>query len=432
MSEVPKEWELKNLGDISTIERGISWSKRNESKIKTSDSIPVLRIGNIQERHLDLNDVLFLTEVSDNQISKHKVSKNDILLVGSNGNRDLVGRSCKINKDTDFIYASFLMGIKKISHEIDPDYLLYYLNSPQGWNFIRNSTSTGVGINNLKISKLRETPIAFPKKIETQKNIVQKLDYILGQLEEKKKILLDIKNKNKKRINDLYEQIYGEIITKYFESQEVKNNSIYQQFEDVCILNPSKSELVNFDENMEVSFVPMKAVDSVEGIIKTPEIRHLTEVKKGYTYFRENDVIFAKITPCMENGKSAICKNLKNKLGFGSTEFHVLRPKDIVLSEWIYYFVRQNKFRKHAEKVMSGSAGQQRVPISFIQSYKIPIPSIKIQKKILEEIKNARKSVLQIQDNIQPLFNQLKNSDEYLHKLNNSILYKAFSGKLVP
>ena len=421
MSEliVPEGWKLKTIEDIcETITSGgtpsrsdssyfngdIPWVKmtdlKNDLILDTKERLTKKGIKNSSAKIFPKNTVLIAMYTFD-------MGKTAILGVDAATNQAICGLQCK--------------------NDVLPKFLLYFIKSHQ--NQIKKLGSGGAQPN-INQSKVKSLCIPMPP-LETQKKIVQKLDHILGQLEEKKKTLSEIANKNENRINLIYEQIDGEIITKYFESQEVRENSVYHTFEDVCILNPPKSELTNFNENMEVSFVPMITVDDVEGVIKTPEIRRLKEVKKGYTYFRENDVIFAKITPCMENGKSAIGKNLKNKIGFGSTEFHVLRPKDMVLSEWIYYFVRQNKFRKHAELVMSGSAGQQRVPISFIKSYEIPIPDIRIQKKIIEEIKNSRKSVLQIQDNIQPLFNRLKNSNEYLNQLNNSILDKAFSGKLV-
>lgn len=417
--EVPKGWQLSKISEVGKIITGSTPNTKNSEFY--GDDFPFYKPAD-----LDSGDII---SISRNGLSKEGIKharflqKNSILVtcIGSIGKSSMINKPGACNQQLNAITVN--------EEHFLPKFIFYWIKSNSFQNLMnRYANSTTLPIINK--SKFKNLPVIYPD-IKTQNKIIQKLDYVLGQLEEKKKTLSEIANKNENRINLIYEQIDGEIITKYFESQEVRENSVYHTFEDVCILNPPKSELTNFNENMEVSFVPMRTVDDVEGVIKTPEIRRLKEVKKGYTYFRENDVIFAKITPCMENGKSAIGKNLKNKIGFGSTEFHVLRPKDMVLSEWIYYFVRQNKFRKHAELVMSGSAGQQRVPISFIKSYEIPIPDIRIQKKIIEEIKNSRKSVLQIQDNIQPLFNRLKNSNEYLNQLNNSILDKAFSGKLV-
>ena len=148
---------------------------------------------------------------------------------------------------------------------------------------------------------------------------------------------------------------------------------------EVCDINP---KIQVTDDHVEVSFVPMQNV-SEDGIIYLSETRLYGEVKKGFTSFHNGDVLFAKITPCMENGKGGIVKNLKNGLGFGSTEFHVLRPhSDIVLSDWLYYLTSWPVFRKECEKNMTGSAGQKRVPKSFLEEYKLFLPPMETQRHI--------------------------------------------------
>ncbi|MBI4489856.1 MAG: restriction endonuclease subunit S, partial [Deltaproteobacteria bacterium] len=118
----------------------------------------------------------------------------------------------------------------------------------------------------------------------------------------------------------------------------------------------------------------MSSVDEETGTIADLQVRPFGEVRKGYTYFGEGDVLFAKITPCMQNGKASIVRGLTDGIGFGSTEFHVLRPKDDVLSEWIFYFVRQERFREEAQRKFRGAVGQQRVPQEFLEEYSIPVP----------------------------------------------------------
>ena len=109
---------------------------------------------------------------------------------------------------------------------------------------------------------------------------------------------------------------------------------------------------------LEVSFVPMEGVLESGGI-SNMEKKNLGEVKKGYTYFADGDVLFAKITPCMENNKGAIAEGLINGVGMGSTEFFVLRPKDSLDKDFIYYLSMSKTFRRRAERWMQGSAGQK-------------------------------------------------------------------------
>ncbi len=111
----------------------------------------------------------------------------------------------------------------------------------------------------------------------------------------------------------------------------------------------------------------------------------------------EGDVIFAKITPSMQNGKSAIARGLVNGLGFGSTEFHVLRPGREVLPEWLWYFVRQRSFREEARNHFRGSAGQQRVPASFIEQCEIPLPSVDEQRRLVGRIREGFDRLNEIQ-----------------------------------
>lgn len=160
----------------------------------------------------------------------------------------------------------------------------------------------------------------------------------------------------------------------------------WKRLSEVCALNPRKNEIGSKPDSAEVTFVPMSAVDESFGAITRPEIRKKGEVYKGYTYFAERDVIFAKITPCMENGKSAIALGLINGIGFGSTEFHVLRPGPLVTSEWLHKFVRRKGFKEHAQKHMRGAAGQQRVPADFLREVDIPIPPLPEQKRIVGRI----------------------------------------------
>lgn len=126
------------------------------------------------------------------------------------------------------------------------------------------------------------------------------------------------------------------------------------------------------------------------GEFDASEIKNYSEVKKGFTNFQNGDILFAKITPCMENGKGAIAHNMKNGIGFGSTEFHVLRPDtDKITSEWLYYLTTWKTFRKEAERNMTGSAGQKRVPKTFLENYVVNLPDIDTQKsenKILRKV----------------------------------------------
>ncbi|MFW9917514.1 MAG: restriction endonuclease subunit S [Candidatus Thorarchaeota archaeon] len=172
----------------------------------------------------------------------------------------------------------------------------------------------------------------------------------------------------------------------------------WKYLNEICKINPRRPQIEREDNKM-TSFVPMSSVDEAEGRITDLQKKPFAEIRRGYTYFEENDVLFAKITPCMENGKSAVARQLIDSFGFGSTEFHVLRHSEFVIPEWIHLFVRRERYRTEAKKNFRGAVGQQRVPADFLKKTLIPLPpSTEIQIRIvarieslLSEIKEARK-----------------------------------------
>lgn len=191
---------------------------------------------------------------------------------------------------------------------------------------------------------------------------------------------------------------------------------------EVANINPRLDKKLFVDE-LEVSFVPMSAVGAEDGQVDISEVRKFGDVKKGYTAFQEKDVLFAKITPCMENGKMAVVPKLKNNLGLGSTEFHVLRPLEEVLPEYIYYFVSSKQFRADAEHNMTGAVGQRRVPTTYFQKVSIPLPKYDEQKKIVVKIE-------ELFSELDSGIASLKTAQEQLKIYRQSLLKHAFEGKL--
>lgn len=159
---------------------------------------------------------------------------------------------------------------------------------------------------------------------------------------------------------------------------------------DVCDRKPSKGEARRrLADTDKVSFVPMNELGIHQKYFEAAETRPLSAVAGSYTYFADGDVLLAKITPCFENGKLGIAHGLENGIGFGSSEFMVLRPKSELLPEYLYYFLDQEPFREVGAKAMTGAVGHKRIPPEFVEALQIPLPPLEEQRRIVAALDKA-------------------------------------------
>lgn len=191
---------------------------------------------------------------------------------------------------------------------------------------------------------------------------------------------------------------------------------------DIAEINPRRPALERADDE-PTTFVPMEAVDGLTGVMDASRTRSFSEIKKGYTYFEEGDVVFSKITPCMENGKHAIATGLIDGIGFGTTEFHVLRPLGLLDATWLQSYLRRPEILHEAVNHFTGAVGQRRVPPSFLEELEIPLPPLPEQERIAAIITEQLAAVERAR----------KASEEQLATINAlppSMLRQAFSGAL--
>ena len=196
-----------------------------------------------------------------------------------------------------------------------------------------------------------------------------------------------------------------------FDPEGLPANWLAIPIHEICSFNPKHSK--EFDDDLEIAFVPMAAVDAMSGTIAEQDVRRLGKVRKGYTHFADGDVIFAKITPCMENGKSAVAIHLTSGIGCGSTEFHVLRSNGTVIPEYLHRFLRQESYRNYAAQNMTGVVGQRRVPKQFLLESPGGVPPLNEQRRIVTKIealtahsRRARKAL----DDVSKLIAQFRQS----------------------
>ena len=371
------EYKKVRLGDVCEFVRNGASIKQNPL---CKNGIPITRIETISNDKFNF-DRLGYADITDEKYSDYYLRDSDVLLSHINSAKYL-GRSVMYKKvnDTPIIHGMNLLCLRFIQERYYPAFFVYYSQSNPAKAYIGNNTKLAVNQASITASAIKEMPIPLPP-IETQKQIAATLDKVTKIITENKKLL----EKYDLLIKSRFIEMFGDPVTNPMGWDE-KPLSSY------CIVNPKKNELGNVSDDYEVSFVPMPLV-SEKGDIDSSNIKRFGEVKKGFTYFYENDVLFAKITPCMENGKGCVAKNLKNKIGFGSTEFHVLRPIDgISTSEWLYRVTTFKAFRKDAENNMTGSAGQRRTPKEFFDKYKIGLPPLELQQQFAAFVHQIDKS----------------------------------------
>jgi len=383
--------KFERLGNICTVRNGYAF----KSELFNEDGVPVIRISDINGNYVTSENSI--RTPYDKAFEAFKLSKGDILIAMSGATTGKYG----IYSSDEIGYQNQRVGcfVIKDKSVLDNNYLLQTLK------FLKpkiERKAHGSGQPNISAKAIEDFEILLPPLPDQLHiaNILSKAENLIAKRKESIRLLDEF-------LKSTFLEMFGDL-----KGEKVPLST-------ACIVNPKKSEINSLDKNIDVSFVPMAFV-SEKGDVDLTQTKKLEDVWTGFTYFRENDVVFAKITPCMENGKGAIMKNLKNGIGFGTTEFHVLRPiEGVSTSEWIYHLTMQHSFRKKAEQNMSGSAGQKRVPSDYFDKVKVVMPPIELQTQFA-----------QIVEKTEALKTQYQQSLQGLEKLYGSLSQKAFRGEL--
>ena len=258
-----------------------------------------------------------------------------------------------------------------------------------------------------------------------QQRIVDRIESLFAKLDEaKEKVQAVADSFETRKAAILHKAFTGELTAKWREEHGVGMESWEQcSLSDVCTVNPKKADTKDLPDELEVSFFPMSALSEIYGEITDPQTRLLKEVRSGFTNFSEGDVVFAKITPCMENGKSAVVGKLVNDIGYGTTEFFVLRCSDRLYNRFLYHLVRDKLFRDKAKAVMAGAVGQQRVPKRYLETYKLNLPKFNEQREIVRILDGSFAKEQQTKEAAEAVLEQID-------LMKKSILARAFRGEL--
>ncbi len=400
--KLPDGWKWVKLGDVCQTTSGGTPSRSFPSYYE--GNIPWVKSGDLNDGLISETDESITQQAIDNSSAKiFPVGTLLVAMYGATvGKLGVLAIEAATNQAVCGIFCRELL--------IDRNYLFCYLLQ-QRRQLIESSF--GGAQPNISQDIIRATKIPLPPLAE-QKRIAAILNEQMEAVEKARKA------------TEAQLEAAKELPAAYLRA--VFNSPEAQKWEklklgECCQINPRRpSDLIREDSHA-TTFVPMSAVDEQLGSISKPEIRPFSEVRKGYTYFAEWDVLFAKITPCMENGKNAIARNLIDGIGFGTTEFHVIRPGVNITPEWIHKFLRQPDVIKAASKTFTGAVGQQRVPQIFLENLEIPLPPLPEQKQIAAELSSKIA-------NVETLKKSLKSQLEAISKLPSAILRKAFNGQL--
>ncbi|WP_172423168.1 restriction endonuclease subunit S [Paenibacillus larvae] len=377
--------------------------------------------------------ITFIKEREFSKVSKGYTyfQENDILFAKitpcmENGNTVIA--KGMLNK---FGFGSTEFYVLRPSNIVEGRFIYYLLRSEKFRKEAKAVMSGAVGQQRVPKKFLIDYPLCLPP-LNEQKRIADKIESLFAKMDIAKRLIDEAKESFELRRAAILDKAFRGELTKEWRLSQVE---ILPNLEtkipygwkhvilsDVVQVNPRRTKLQHISDEQECTFVPMGAVSEISGTIEEPEVKSFVIVKKGYTYFEENDIIFAKITPCMENGKTALASKLINGFGFGSTEFHVIRAKQHINNKYIYFLLRSSKFRYEAKMHMTGAVGQQRVPKSFLENYKFQLPPVEEQAKIvdlLEKIYDKEDKALVIE--------QL---EESIKLLKQSIVQKAFRREL--
>ena len=418
---IPENWCWCKIAFISNFERGITFPASAREHEATKTNIPCLRTTNIQDE-LKIEDLLYIDK-SYMKNNEEKYVRSDDIIMSSANSKELVGKvSYVYGIPFPMTFGGFILIIR--AKKINSRYLFYYLrlNFLCG-KFMGESTQT-TNIANINTTKLKNLGLPLPP-ITEQQRIVDHIERLFSKLDEaKEKVQAVVDGFELRKSAILHKAFTGELTNQWRQVHNIGLDSWeYVELGNICKVNPKKIDTTDLSDDLEVSFFPMSALSEIYGEITEPQTRQLKEVRTGYTNFSEGDVVFAKITPCMENGKSAVIGKLVNDIGFGTTEFYVLRCGPKLYNFYLYHLLRDKHFRDEAKAVMTGAVGQQRVPKSFLEKYILHLPSVPEQKEIAQRLDETFAREIKISGIAESVLTQI----DYTKK---SILSRAFRGEL--
>lgn len=303
--------------------------------------------------------------------------------------------------------------------QINPHFLALMTTTPEFIIFCNNASNGTTNRHYLQESLFLEQKIPLPS-LDEQNRLIDSYNLKISQAEQQEIQALELEqsieeylfkelkirqithNKRAKGLNfTTFENldVWGADKLLHGSVNDILKSTVYpnQKLSHLLEVNP-RTDLSSLKNEDNMSFIPMKNVSDTYGKI-TKSDEGVKSDSQGYTKFQENDLIWARITPCMQNGKSAIARELVNGFGYGSTEYHVLREKNKGFSiVFAYHLLRTQTVLQDAINYFTGSAGQQRVPKSYLENLLVPVPPLEKQKEIANHISDLKEKIKNLKE----------------------------------
>lgn len=382
---IPEHWTFDRIKNKGTVNGRVGWKALKASEYVDSGYF-FLATPNIKSREIDFMNVNYITYERYIESPEIMLKVDDILLAKDGSTLGIVN----IVKDlpgSGTVNSS--IAVMRFGKALDNKYVYYQVASEYIQNVIKLKKD-GQGVPHLFQKDINNFLLLIPPLAE-QTAIANYLDQQTAAIDKKTALL-------QQRIatyQALRKSIINETVCRGLDkTAPLKDSGIawigeipahwkVKRVKDVCAINPGTDKVAQAFSGNKIEFLPMNSIDEKVGKIKEYKLEAYENVSQGYTAFQNNDVLFAKITPCMENGNCVIAEGLKYNLGFGSTEFIVFRSHEkSLLIRYLHHFLRNERFLKKAEKFMVGTAGQKRISPSYLQVHPIALPPLAEQTAI--------------------------------------------------
>jgi len=391
------DWPVKTLGEVCDFVRGVTYDKADARSEMKSGFIPLLRATNITEKGLLRDDFVFVPK--NGVRADQKLISGDALITIASGSASVVGRSVLVEDPGDMTFGAFC-GVLRPRPEILPRYLSHFMSS-RSVRVAWSEAAQGTNINNLKRDDILQTECLLPP-LEEQKRIVALLDDATARINE----LTACYEQARIHANNLFTSALREAL-------ESNPDWPVKTLGEVAVVNPSEPALSEDDP-----FVPMDAVTAGTRDVQYTQLRGTRSGARA----RAGDILFARITPCLQNGKVALIQDDIARCG-GSTEFIVVRSGAEVLNGYLYQWITSDRIREEMTALMKGATGRQRLNAENLAMAQLPVPPLEEQKRIVARLDSLKAKTSEMVAAYDAKLIAAKN-------LRQSILEAAFAGDL--